>query len=146
MVAAITHPQYTQTRAHRELDDLGYGGTPAKELLYIFCWKKPSSLSSTTALNPQELRSDSPSAEDWWPKTELAGSPRFLFTIKEEMKEDLESEDDKSRKWSRSRSLSDRINVSVETPFLTPIASPPYFMPSRSPIAFSGNGFNPLSE
>ncbi|KAI8015223.1 hypothetical protein LOK49_LG05G01213 [Camellia lanceoleosa] len=43
------------------------------------------------------------------------GPPRFLFTIKEETKEDLESDDGRSRKRSRTRSLSD-IVVAVETP------------------------------
>nr|GMD59035.1 uncharacterized protein LOC109187179 [Ipomoea batatas] len=63
----------------------------------------------------------------------LSGPPRFLFTIKEETKEDLESSEDgksKSRKGSRTRSLSDVL----ETPFLTPIASPPYFTPPLTPL------------
>ncbi|KAI4382375.1 hypothetical protein MLD38_008349 [Melastoma candidum] len=67
----------------------------------------------------------------------LAGLPRLLFTIKEETKEDLESDDgrsrgDKSRKGSRTRSLSDVI-LAIDAPFLTPLASP-----SR------GFSFNPL--
>ncbi|XP_047942517.1 uncharacterized protein LOC125189268 [Salvia hispanica] len=38
----------------------------------------------------------------------LCGPPQFIFTIKEESKEDLElSEDGRSRKGSRTRSLSD---------------------------------------
>ncbi|KAL9679713.1 hypothetical protein QQ045_017579 [Rhodiola kirilowii] len=49
----------------------------------------------------------------------LAGPPRFLFPILEETKEDLESENGRSR----TRSLSDVI-LSSETQFLTPIASP----------------------
>ncbi|KAI4304641.1 hypothetical protein MLD38_040121 [Melastoma candidum] len=69
----------------------------------------------------------------------LAGPPRFLFTIKEETKEDLESDDgksrgDRSRKASRTRSLSDVV-LAIDTPFLTPLASP-----SR------GFSFNPLFE
>ncbi|KAK4762554.1 hypothetical protein SAY86_008322 [Trapa natans] len=39
----------------------------------------------------------------------LAGPRRLLFTIKEETKEDLESNDGRSRKGSRARSLSDLI-------------------------------------
>ena len=53
----------------------------------------------------------------------LAGPPRFLFPIKEETKEDLESED-RSRKGSRTRSLSD-LMLTIDTPFLTPVASSP---------------------
>lgn len=48
----------------------------------------------------------------------LAGPPRFLFTINEETKEDLDSEDGKSRKGSRTRSLSDLMVSSIDTPFL----------------------------
>ncbi|KGN47164.1 uncharacterized protein LOC101220684 [Cucumis sativus] len=79
----------------------------------------------------------------------LAGPPRFLFTIKEETKEDLESED-RSRKGSRTRSLSDLI-LTVDTPFLTPLPSPP-LMPTTSPLnplsSFKHHGFNinPLFE
>ncbi|GAB2242310.1 hypothetical protein Droror1_Dr00019085 [Drosera rotundifolia] len=59
----------------------------------------------------------------------LFGPPRFLFTINEETKEDLESDDGKSkgdwsRKGSRARSLSD-IVLTIETPFLSPLPSPP---------------------
>ncbi|KAJ1404099.1 hypothetical protein SESBI_26836 [Sesbania bispinosa] len=53
----------------------------------------------------------------------LVGPPRFLFMIKEETKEDLESKDGKSRgyrsrKGSRPRSLSDLI-LAIETPFVS---------------------------
>ncbi|CAI9776739.1 unnamed protein product [Fraxinus pennsylvanica] len=77
----------------------------------------------------------------------LCGPPRFLFTIKEENKEDLESDDGKtrgSRKGSRTRSLSD-LFIGVDetgTPYLTPISSP-------SIKAFDScynHGFNPLFE
>ena len=145
--------------------------SPTREFLYMFCWKKPSSLSST-ALNPQELSSSmrvtdihvhepqtpiqGHSNKDLWPNPfgdddglqDLSGPPRFLFTIKEETKEDLESQDGRSRKGSRNRSLSDVV-LTVETPFLTPIASPPYFTPPLTPMDFSHHhhhhhGFSPL--
>lgn len=80
-----------------------------------------------------------------------SGPPRFLFTIIEETKEDLESEDgkshNKSRKGSRSRSLSDLL-VTVETPYLTPLASPPFVTPPLTPRGSYGNqpGFNILFE
>ncbi|GAV57727.1 hypothetical protein CFOL_v3_01263 [Cephalotus follicularis] len=95
---------------------------PAREFLYMFCCKKPDSLSQR-ALNPQELCSSGrmidtlvhePEAQqnhlqnkdflfrpfgDDAVETELtrlhnlSGPPRFLFTIVEETKEDLEYED-----------------------------------------------------
>ncbi|XP_057487482.1 uncharacterized protein LOC130773555 isoform X2 [Actinidia eriantha] len=140
--------------------------SPTREFLYMFCWKKPSSLSST-ALNPQELSSSmrvtdihvhepqtpiqGHSNKDLWPNPfgddddglqDLSGPPRFLFTIKEETKEDLESQDGRSR----NRSLSDVV-LTVETPFITPIASPPYFTPPLTPMDFSHHhhhGISPL--
>ncbi|KAI6676358.1 hypothetical protein NL676_037154 [Syzygium grande] len=160
----------------------GYNNTPTKELLHIFCCKKPTSLGQT-ALNPQELSAsglisntqlnDSQNqlqqlqvhsnkdilvkpCEEESMETELmrlhklGGPPRFLFTIVEETKEDLESEDGRSRgeKGSRGRSLSDLL-FTVETPFLTPLASPSLFTPPlTSPANTYQNphGFNPLFE
>ncbi|KAM1205500.1 hypothetical protein ACFX2I_006311 [Malus domestica] len=79
----------------------------------------------------------------------LAGPPRFLFTIKEEEKEDLESEDGKSRssrKGSRTRSLSDMI-LAVDTPFLSPMPSPSVKSSPLSNLeAYKHHGFNPLFE
>uniref|UniRef100_A0A5B6ZDT3 Uncharacterized protein n=1 Tax=Davidia involucrata TaxID=16924 RepID=A0A5B6ZDT3_DAVIN len=144
----------------------------AKELSYLFCWKKPSSVNNS---NIQELNTSSVrdsdvngheadlelgSGKDMLLKGfgeegveselmrlhNLCGPPRFLFTIKEETKEDLESEDGKSRsrKGSRTRSLSDLI-VAVETPFLTPLSSPP--LKTLPPLdSYSQHGFNPLFE
>lgn len=84
----------------------------------------------------------------------LHGPPRFLFTIKEETREDLESEDgrsrgDRSRKGSRTRSLSDIILALDQTPFLTPLASPTVKSSSSlNPLeGYGKNGFNnPLYE
>ncbi|XP_027341605.1 uncharacterized protein LOC113854663 [Abrus precatorius] len=80
----------------------------------------------------------------------LAGPPRFLFPIKEETKEDLESEDgksrwDRSRKGSRTRSLSD-IMLAIDTPFLTPVASSPLKCPLDPLDSYKHQGFNPLFE
>lgn len=79
----------------------------------------------------------------------LAGPPRFLFTIKEETKEDLESEDGKSkcenigsRKGSRTRSLSD-LMVAIDTPFLNPVASSTL---KSSLDSYMEQGFNPVFE
>jgi len=157
---------------NREIEDEeGYFSSPARELLYLFCWKKPNSLSST-ALNPQEIctsantdeSSDGQHKDLLLPFGEegmkaelmrlhsLSGPSRFLFTIKEETKEDLESEDGKSRdgrsrKSSRGRSLSD-VLLTAETPsFLTPLSSPPFFTPPLTPLdCYSQQGFNPLFE
>ncbi|MCD7457262.1 hypothetical protein HAX54_034652 [Datura stramonium] len=71
---------------------------------------------------------------------------RFLSTIKEESKEDLESDDgksrgDRSRKGSRTRSLSDHTLV------LTPLSSPPVNY-SRTSDSYNSQefSFNPLFE
>ncbi|KAF6172011.1 hypothetical protein GIB67_029429 [Kingdonia uniflora] len=117
-----------------EDDDNSYG----RDFFLMFCWKNSSSL-SFRALNPsvravvdsngnEETSSMDdnvlkPFGEDGCTiETELMrahnlqGPPRFLFTIKEETKEDLESEDGKSRGGrSRNRSLSD-VLLAVETP------------------------------
>ncbi|KAL3521081.1 hypothetical protein ACH5RR_019230 [Cinchona calisaya] len=81
----------------------------------------------------------------------FSGPPRFLFTINEETKEDLESHEDaksrgdRSRKGSRSKSLSDLFHFVETTPYLTPVASPPYYTPPLTPVKSSHNsqhGFN----
>ncbi|XP_020571731.1 uncharacterized protein LOC110018680 [Phalaenopsis equestris] len=147
--------------------------SPIRELLYIFCWKKPSFLRST-ALNPREVCTsaqipngsddahiDSGSSKDFlipfgsgeesmeaelMRLHSLSGPPRFLFTIKEETKEDLESESGRSGKGSRGGSLSDLL-LPAETPFLTPLSSPPFFTPPLTPMdCYRHLGFNPLFE
>ncbi|XP_022765177.1 uncharacterized protein LOC111310217 [Durio zibethinus] len=148
---------------------------PAREFFYMFCWKRSASMTHS-ALNPQgiRLREEQQSHhhhldsnkdlllkpfDDHGVESELlrlhslSGPPRFLFTIIEETKEDLESEeakskcDNKSRVGSRGRSLSDLL-LTVETPYLTPLASPPFFTPPLTPMeaCYSHQGFNPLFE
>lgn len=119
-----------------------------KDFSFLFCWKKPNSNQEITnsVRNPQEQEDlELGSTKDFkgygeeGVETELmrmhnlSGPPRFLFTIKEECKEDLESEDGKSRgdrssrKGSRTRSLSHDLVFPVDgmgTPFLTPLSSP----------------------
>lgn len=151
---------------------------PARELFYLFCLKKPSSLRHsqelcssvriTDALVPHEQDSqlhstskeflfkpfgDDPMDTELMRLNSLSGPPRFLFTIIEETKEDLESEDGKSRgdnksaKGSRSRSLSDLL-LNLETPYLTPLASPPFFTPPLTPLdaGYGQSRFNHLFE
>ncbi|KAG6670068.1 hypothetical protein I3843_01G276600 [Carya illinoinensis] len=163
---------------NREMEN-DYSG-PASDLFYMFCWKKSTSLRHT-ALDPQELRSsmgitgtlvhepegqphmqsnkdfllkpfgDDDMETEFMRLQNLSGPPRFLFTIIEETKEDLESDDgkprgDKSGKGSRSRSLSDLLLPS-ETPYLTPLASPSFFTPPVTPMnSYNQHGFNPLFE
>ncbi|KAK8671711.1 hypothetical protein V6N13_038298 [Hibiscus sabdariffa] len=125
---------------------------PASELSYMFCWKK-------SALNPQETQQESSrqlqlhhlqSNKDLFFKPygvddddDGLGPARLLFTIVEETKEDLESEEAKSKK---GRSLSDVV-FSVETPYLTPLASPPFLTPPLTPLEDASSCCsNPLFE
>ncbi|KAK7261460.1 hypothetical protein RIF29_27773 [Crotalaria pallida] len=62
----------------------------------------------------------------------LAGPPRFLFTIQEETKEDLEAEDENSRN-RKGPSLSE-LMLSIDTTPLDPLDS------------YKHQGFNPLFE
>lgn len=135
--------------------------SPAREFLYLFCWKKPSSLSSTGLTTDTQVHEPQPSSsssswlrpleayDDMTIETELlrlqnlSGAPRFLFTIKEETKEDLESEDRSTKRGSRGRSLSDVV-FSVETPFFTPVASPPFLTPPITPRDSTYRPFSPL--
>ncbi|XP_028775717.1 uncharacterized protein LOC114744660 [Neltuma alba] len=150
-------------RTHAEIgkDDNNY----TKRMLDGACWKTLSSLQTTTR-GPETkiLETDVESGVATTNKDvvlkslgedsveselmrlhNLAGPPRFLFTIKEETKEDLESEDGKSRRGSRTRSLSDLI-VAIDTPFLTPLPSSPLKSPSNSLDSYKHQGFNPLFE
>ncbi|CAI0443096.1 unnamed protein product [Linum tenue] len=139
--------------------------SPAKELFYMFCLKKPSSsnqelCSSVRITDALVVNNEVHQAKEFVFKpfggdhesssddvvegelmmlsnNSLSGPPRFLFTIVEETREDLESEEAKSRagggKGSRGRSLSD-LMLTVETPYLTPLASPPFFTPPLTPM------------
>ncbi|XP_047966473.1 uncharacterized protein LOC125210890 [Salvia hispanica] len=99
-----------------------------QEFSLLFCWRKPKSFSNSSsqeltnpANNHQEiqdleiggnkelaLKCEEGIEAELMRVHNLCGPPRFLFTIKEESKEDLElSEDGRSRKGSRTRSLSD---------------------------------------
>ncbi|CAI0411386.1 unnamed protein product [Linum tenue] len=139
--------------------------SPAKELFYMFCLKKPPSsnqelcssvrITDAIVVNNEAHQGkefvfkpfgvDHESSSDELVEGELmmlsnnslSVPPRLLFTIVEETREDLESEEAKSRagggKGSRGRSLSD-LMLTVETPYLTPLASPPFFTPPLTPM------------
>ncbi|CAJ2669427.1 hypothetical protein L195_g013517 [Trifolium pratense] len=150
---------------NREIENDYGNGNPLKELFYMFCWKRPSTSSLSCSsmrigdnfVHDPQLQSHSQTTKEFLFKPfgedgieaeymrqhhpdDILGHPRFLFTIVEESKEDLESEDSKSR---RGRSLGDLLDV--ETPYLTPIASPHFFTPLNcSP--YNQHGFNPLFE
>ncbi|KAE9593250.1 hypothetical protein Lal_00028983 [Lupinus albus] len=139
-----------------------------KGVLYGVCWKTPSTNNPrrvNVATNQEKLSSDEPDLElglkvsddlvlkalgeegvesELMRLHNLAGPPRFLFTIKEETKEDLESED-RSRKGSRRRSLSD-IMVAISTPLLSPVACSPLKCSLDNLDYYKNQGFNPLFE
>lgn len=172
LVAELYYLFWWKKRISNRDTEEDYSSSP-RELFYLLCWKKPASLSSL-ALNPHTadahghesddpMHSHSNSDMDFVFKPfgedsveselmrlhNLSGPPRFLFTIKEETKEDLESDDGRSIKskiGSRGRSLSDVV-LSVDTPFLTPLSSPPFLTPPLTPMdCYKQNGFNPLFE
>lgn len=150
---------------NREIEnDYGNGnGNPMKELFYMFCWKRPTSSSMRqNGFTPPELCSSmriidtfDPEAQShsqankefvFKPFGEDGMHPRFLFTIVEESKEDLESEDGNGN--VKGKSLGDLLVV--ETPYLTPNASPQFFTPPFTPTTmispYNQHGFNPLFE
>ncbi|KAJ0021007.1 hypothetical protein Pint_32352 [Pistacia integerrima] len=187
LVAELYYVLWWKKRiTHRQDIEADYSNH-AKELIKLFCWKKPSSLHSTNTHQDrepdhstnthQDREPDHPVANAHEPDPELgtskdllikalgdesevaelmrlhnlAGPPRFLFTIKEETKEDMESDDgksrggDRSRKGSRTKSLSDLV-VTVDSPFLTPLASSPRKSPLNPLDSYHHRGFNPLFE
>ncbi|XP_071686995.1 uncharacterized protein [Rutidosis leptorrhynchoides] len=128
---------------NREMIQESYS-SPTRELFYMFCLKKPSSLTTDTLVHEPQVTSEYGNTDLWLSQfsqdqeyeNELEhndASTRFLFTIKEETKEDLESED-----------MSDVIYV--DTPFFTPLALPVYFTPPITPGDYTYRTFSPLFE
>jgi len=150
-----------------------------KELFYLFCWDQPSSIinnpcSNTIIANPEANHLNDPDVElglgsnkamlltalgedgvesEIMRLHDLVGPPRFLFTINEETKEDLESDDgksrgDRSRKGSRTRSLGDLVALENQnqSSIFSPVASPPLKVSSNLLGSNNNNYDNPLFE
>ncbi|KAF8094818.1 hypothetical protein N665_0352s0026 [Sinapis alba] len=143
--------QESEEEKEEEQQQTGY----ATELIQLFCFKKPQSLHANDGGREGEEVSRNQDLEHGLMK-HLEGdgfeaelmklhNQRFLFTIIEETKADLESDDGKSR--SRTRSLSD-VPAGVNdcnTPGFTPLASPTTL--KSSPLgSYSHHEFNPLFE
>ncbi|KAF7048633.1 hypothetical protein CFC21_057359 [Triticum aestivum] len=126
----LVHKRRQRRRAAAVSDAASSPSSSSRELLQLFCFKKPPALASTYAQEPTEAVAEVVVVDDDDETVEaqlmrlgsLVGPPRLLFTIKEETKEDLESEGGRSR-CGRSRSLGDLLHCS-ETPYLTPASSP----------------------
>lgn len=117
----------------------------SKELLYFFCLR-PTSRLDRSSITPTDSTSDPESKQqsdlevidmDMFKTQSVFGLPRFLFTIKEEDNEDLDSPAEQKDVRVSLEEMEERTEVAVEiadgTPFSTPCASPVYFTPSASP-------------
>ncbi|KAJ8511444.1 hypothetical protein OPV22_001878 [Ensete ventricosum] len=170
LVAELCYLLWWRKMSNGDMEDRYRACCPAKELLHLFCWKKPHSLSFAAPnrvdatsrsdegqlegkdllLNP--LRGEENVEAELMRFHGLPGPPRLLFTIKEESKEDLESEDSRSRgggsrKGSRGKSLNDLFLSSDTIPFMTPLPSPPLLSPAPTPYdCYRQSGFNSLFE
>jgi hypothetical protein len=132
----LVHKRRQRRRAAAVSDAASSPSSSSRELLQLFCFKKPPALASTAyAQDPRagdaEAVDEDGDDDDEGDDTvegqlmrlgSLVGPSRLLFTIKEETREDLESDDGRSR-CGRSRSLGDLLHC-PETPFLTPVTSP----------------------
>ncbi|KAF7152531.1 hypothetical protein RHSIM_Rhsim01G0226700 [Rhododendron simsii] len=157
VVAEIYH---LVRRRKEDRRNVGRGG---KEISTLFCCKNPDSVETADSLKNPDPKGPEPDLESGTKgfgeeesvESELkrlhnlCGPPRFLFTIKEETREDLESDDgksrggDRSRKGSRTRSLGDLV-FAIDTPVsLTPLASPKR---SYQFEPYEIHGLNPLFE
>ncbi|WOH06215.1 hypothetical protein DCAR_0625638 [Daucus carota subsp. sativus] len=119
-----------------------------KDLLYFLCLRTQSRVEPDGSAPPR--RSDGSGEDDdveiidLYKLREMYGPSRVLFTIKEEDKEDLESEKSTTKSRNLSQSFGDagaspEFVVAIEegieeTPFSTPCDSPMYFTPAASPV------------
>ncbi|KAJ6429135.1 hypothetical protein OIU84_020715 [Salix udensis] len=118
--------------------------SPARELFFMFCLRKPSSLRNSQELcssvritdalvhHEQESQLNSNTGKDIllrpWSDDSVEADLMRLHSLS----------------GSRSRSLSDLLRT-VETPYLTPLSSPPFFTPPLTPSC-NQIGFNHLFE
>lgn len=125
----------------------------SRELLQLFCFKKPPALASTytvhqephatgtaVAVTVDEDDDDETVEAQLMRLSSLVGPTRLLFTIKEETKEDLDESEDGRSRCGRSRSLGELLHC-PGTPFLTPATSP-----APPSVAATDNSYNPLFE
>lgn len=167
LIAELYYVIYWKKRyTNMEIQDSSLPTNGTTELSYLFCWKSPISSRKQTlptsvknVINGQDqdlqmlkiYNGEEGVESELMRLHNLCGPPRFLFTIKEETKEELESEDEKSRgersisrKGSRNKSLAELL-ACVETPYLSPLASP-VLKKSQSLDSYSHHGFNPFFE
>ncbi|KAK4272681.1 hypothetical protein QN277_021200 [Acacia crassicarpa] len=128
-----------------------------KQLLHFLCWKRKSRVEPQRNSPPTSSSSPPELAEQVIKWQCVHGPSRVLFTIKEEDREGLDSDNfssaetvvkTKSVCYAAAAAESGGGDESVEevevmidtTPFSTPCASPPYFTPSSSPVLEVGNG------
>ncbi|KAL8094944.1 hypothetical protein AgCh_036453 [Apium graveolens] len=123
--------------------------TPSKkDLLYFLCLGTQSRVepdgSAPTRRTEGSVEDDDVDIIDLYKLREMYGPSRLLFTIKEEEKEDLESEKSITKSRNLSQSFGEtgavpEVVVTIEegieeTPFSTPCDSPLYFTPLASPV------------
>ncbi|XP_066336344.1 uncharacterized protein [Miscanthus floridulus] len=150
----FVHKRRQRRRAAAISDAASSPSSSSRELLQLFCFKKPPAVlasnyavSEPAATAAVAVSVDGGGGDDDDETVEaqlmrlgsLVGPTRLLFTIKEETREDLESEDGGRR--GRSRSLGELLHCAETSPFLTPRASP-----SPVPTAALDNSYNPRFE
>ncbi|KAJ3680811.1 hypothetical protein LUZ60_015300 [Juncus effusus] len=175
LVSELYYIFYWRKRRSTSITEPSFTTFSFKHLFSLLCFKHPNPLQPHSSLNPHatpltedpvqlspkdallkaSINGDEALDVELMRLHSLSGPPRFLFTIKEESKEDLESDDGRSRgkrsrNGSRGRSLGDLLHC-PETPLMTPLASPPLFSPQNASNAinlesFKQVGINPLFE
>ncbi|KAI9122367.1 hypothetical protein K1719_007056 [Acacia pycnantha] len=130
-----------------------------KQLLHYLCWKRKSRVQPQRTSPPTSSSSPPELAEQVIKWQCVHGPSRILFTIKEEDREGLDSDNFSSTEtvvktkrvcYAATAAAAEsgggdesveEVEVMIDTtPFSTPCASPPYFTPSSSPVLEVGNG------